>query len=237
MTEELFREDSYLKSCEAEIVAINEDGSIELNRTVFYATGGGQPGDAGYLEMENGSQLAIVTTRKNRESGDILHIPAEGQDLSPAVGDKVTCHIDWEMRYKHMRQHTALHLLSVVVPFPVTGGQIGAEDSRLDFNIPDPDFSKEELTEKLMGLINQDHEVSMSWITDEELDAKPDLVKTMSVQPPRGAGKVRLVAIGDVDLQPCGGSHVIRTSEIGLVEITKIENKGKQNRRIRMRFA
>ena len=237
MTEELFRQDAYLKECKACVQAINDDGAILLDRTIFYVTGGGQPGDGGYLESTEGKRIAIATTRKDRETGAILHIPAEGETGSLAIGDMVTCNIDWETRHKHMRQHTALHLLSVVVPFPVTGGQIGAEESRLDFNIPDPDFSKEELTEKLMALVEADHPVSFRWISDEELDAQPELVKTMSVQPPRGAGQVRLVAIGDIDLQPCGGTHVARTGEIGAVAVTKIENKGKQNRRIRIRFA
>ena len=237
MTEELFRKDAYLTNCDAIVTAVREDGSVELDRTVFYVTGGGQPGDGGYIETADGKRLAIATTRKDRDSGAILHVPAEAQDVELTVGEAVTCRIDWELRHKYMRQHTALHLLSVVVPHPVTGGQIGHEESRLDFNIPDPDFSKEELTEKLMELVNQNHPVSMLWITDAELDAQPDLVKTMSAQPPRGSGKVRLIAIGDVDLQPCGGTHVANTSEIGRVVVSKIENKGKQNRRIRIRFA
>jgi misacylated tRNA(Ala) deacylase len=236
MTEELFRQDAYLTTCDATVLAVNDDGSIILDRTIFYITGGGQPGDSGYLEKQDGSHIDIVTTRKDRETGSLLHLAQDGQDGKVNAGDKVTCHINWETRYKYMRHHTALHLLSVVVPFAVTGGQIGAVESRLDFNIPDPDFDKEGLTEKLMALINQDHAVTMRWITDEEMDAQPELVKTMAVQPPRGSGKVRLVAIGDVDLQPCGGTHVKQTSEIGSVAVTKIENKGKQNRSIRILF-
>ncbi len=237
MTEDLFRQDSYLASCEATVTGVRDDGAIILDRTVFYPTGGGQPGDTGVLTLAGGETLQIQTTVKDKDGGDILHVPAADQTLQVKVGDAVTCQIDWETRYKHMRFHTALHLLSVAVPFPVTGGQVSDKDARLDFMLPDPDFTKESLTEKLMGLIEHDYEVSTRWITDEELDAQPDLVKTMSVQPPRGSGKVRLVVIGDVDLQPCGGSHVRKTAEIGAVVVAKIENKGKQNRRIRIKFA
>nr|WP_321483178.1 alanyl-tRNA editing protein [uncultured Cohaesibacter sp.] len=237
MTKDLFRSDSYLTSCNAKVVDITEDGAIVLDQTVFYPTGGGQPGDAGILTLVDGSKIEIATTLKGKEGSDILHIPAEGQTYSLTVGDEVTCEINWDLRYKYMRFHTALHLLSVAVPYPVTGGQVSEKEARLDFKLPDPDFTKESLTETLMALIKQDHAVSTRWISDEELDAQPDLVKTMSVQPPRGSGKVRLVAIGDVDLQPCGGSHVKKTSEIGSVIVSKIENKGKQNRRIRIKFA
>ncbi len=236
MTEELFRQDAYLTICDAQIVEVRENGGIVLDRTIFYPTGGGQAGDGGYLECSDGSQIAITNTVKDRESGTILHLPDEDQALGDLVGQSIVCHVDWERRYAHMRLHTALHLLSVVLPYPVTGGQIGDKEARLDFNIPQPDFTKQDLTTALMDLVGADHTVSMQWITDEELGAKPDLVKTMSVQPPRGAGKVRLVAIGDIDLQPCGGTHVQQTFEIGSVEITKIENKGKQNRRVRVRF-
>ncbi|WP_321446427.1 alanyl-tRNA editing protein [uncultured Cohaesibacter sp.] len=237
MTKDLFRDDSYLSSCDAKIVDIREDGTIVLDQTVFYPMGGGQPGDAGTLAAADGTKIEIATTLKDKESSYIFHVPAEGQSHSLSVGDAVSCEINWDLRYKYMRFHTALHLMSVAVPYPVTGGQVGEKEARLDFKLPDPDFTKESLTEKLMDLINQDHAVSTRWITDEELDAQPDLVKTMSVQPPRGSGKVRLVAIGDVDLQPCGGSHVKKTSEIGAVVVSKIENKGKQNRRIRIKFA
>lgn len=237
MTEELFRKDAYLTICESRISEVREDGGIILDRTIFYPTGGGQAGDSGYLELADGQQVVIANTIKDRETGAIVHLPQESQTVTVLAGQSVTCHIDWERRYAHMRLHTALHLLSVVVPYPVTGGQIGAAEARLDFNIPNPDFTKEDLTSALMDLVGADHAVSTRWISDEELDAQPDLVKTMSVQPPRGAGKVRLVAIGDIDLQPCGGTHVQQTFEIGAIQITKIENKGKQNRRVRVRFA
>ncbi|MCV6548022.1 MAG: alanyl-tRNA editing protein [Cohaesibacter sp.] len=235
--EALFRSDSYLSICDATVTAITEDGAILLDRSIFYPTGGGQPGDCGWLELPNGERLELAATRKDRDSGDNLHIPAEGQSLDAlSEGLSVVCHLDWANRYAHMRLHTALHLLSVALPYPVTGGQIGKEEARLDFNIPDPNFTKEEVTQKLIDMIEADHAVSELWISDEDLDAQPDLVKTMSVQPPRGAGKVRLIAIGDIDLQPCGGTHVGTTLEIGAIEVSKIENKGKQNRRVRIRF-
>ncbi|MCT4657250.1 MAG: alanyl-tRNA editing protein [Cohaesibacter sp.] len=235
----LFRDDSYLTTCSAKIAEITEDGAYILDQTIFYPTGGGQLGDSGFLENSKGEKVIIATTRNDRERGAILHIPEETDAPVSgfAVGDEVVCHIDWKARYKFMRLHTALHLLSVVLPYPVTGGQIGKEEARLDFNIPDPSFTKEELTSQLMSMVEADYGVQQRWISDEELDANPDLVKTMSVQPPRGSGKVRLISIGDIDLQPCGGTHVATTAEIGAVEICKIENKGKQNRRVRIRFA
>ncbi|SNZ07510.1 alanyl-tRNA editing protein [Cohaesibacter gelatinilyticus] len=236
--EALFRSDSYLTICDAKVTEIREDGAILLDRSIFYPTGGGQPGDCGSLELPNGGKIEIATTRKDRESGDNLHIPAEGQNTDGLkVSDAIVCHLDWSSRYRHMRLHTALHLLSVALPYPVTGGQVGQDEARLDFNIPEPNFTKDDITAKLSEMIEADHGVSESWITDEELDAKPEMVKTMSVQPPRGAGRVRLIQIGDIDLQPCGGTHVSQTAEIGAVEVSKIENKGKQNRRIRIRFS
>jgi len=232
MTEELFREDGYLKSVDATVTAVGEDG-ITLDRTVFYPTGGGQPGDTGVLKFAGG-EVTIVDTRKDKETAGILHIPAEGQTL-PQVGDQVTAELDWARRYKHMRMHTCMHLLCSLVEGDVTGGQVGAAKSRLDFNIPEsPD--KDALNEALNKLIAEDRPVSMSWITDEELDAQPDLVRTMSVQPPRGSGRIRIINIDGVDLQPCGGTHVASIAEIGRVRIGKIENKGKQNRRINILF-
>eukprot|EP00903_Cladosiphon_okamuranus_P001541 g1539.t1 len=236
MTTPLFRDDAYLRSCEAEVVRVNERRGIVLDRTVFYATGGGQPGDSGAIELEDGSRIEIATTVYDDDKSSVVHVPSEGQK-APEVGSPITAHIDWPRRYRLMRMHTALHLLSVALPFPVTGGQIGDGEGRLDFDMGEETVDKEALLKHLNELADGDHDVSTEWITDAELDANPDLVKTMSVKPPRGSGRVRLVRIGgDVDLQPCGGTHVSKTSEIGLLELGKIEKKGKQNRRVRIRL-
>ena len=236
-TELLFRNDAYLTETPATVVAINERGGIELDRTVFYATGGGQPGDAGVLVRNDGTEIVIGTAIYNPEDKSrILHVPLEGQAV-PAVRDTVTAKLDWERRLKRMRIHTALHLLSVVLPYPVTGGAIGDGDGRLDFDIPEGGLDKAELTEKLTALVAKNAAISERWITDEELDANPGLVKTMSVKPPRGSGRVRLVSIEGIDLQPCGGTHVRNTSEIGAVAVTDVEKKGKQNRRVRIALA
>ncbi|KZM49868.1 alanyl-tRNA editing protein [Labrenzia sp. OB1] len=237
MTTPLFRDDAYLRSCEAEVAGVNERGGIVLDRTVFYATGGGQPGDSGYLELEDGSRIDIATAVYDEDKKTIVHVPSEGQSL-PSPGTKLSVHIDWSRRYRLMRMHTALHLLSVALPFPVTGGQIGDPEGRLDFDMGEETIDKESLLEKINELASGDHEVTTEWITDEELDASPGLVKTMTVKPPRGSGRVRLVRIGgEIDLQPCGGTHVSRTSEIGLLALGKIEKKGKQNRRVRIRLS
>ncbi len=237
MTTPLFRDDAYLRTCEAEVIGINERDGILLDRTVFYAMGGGQPGDVGHLELEDGSRIDIAATVYEDDRATIVHVPAEGQSL-PSPGTRLTAHVDWERRYRLMRMHTALHLLSVVLPYPVTGGQIGDPEGRLDFDMEADTIDREDLLERLNALAAGDHEVTSEWITDEELDANPGLVKTMSVKPPRGSGRVRLVRIGgNVDLQPCGGTHVSRTSEIGRLELGKIEKKGKQNRRVRIRLA
>ena len=232
MTEELFREDAYLKSCDATVTAVGESG-IVLDRTVFYPTGGGQPGDTGTLTRADGTAVTIVDTRK--ADGGIAHVPAEGAPAL-AVGDKVAATLDWDRRYRHMRVHTALHVMCSQVNGGVTGGQIGDGKGRLDFNLePENIPDKDALTEHLNGIIAADHPVSISWITDAELEANPDLVRTMSVKPPMGAGRVRMIRIGDaVDYQPCGGTHLKSLGEIGRIEITKIENKGKQNRRINL---
>ncbi|MGW9329126.1 alanyl-tRNA editing protein [Bosea sp. NPDC055594] len=236
-TELLFRADAYQSETTATVLSVNERGGIELDRTVFYATGGGQPGDAGLLVTADGREIAIGTTIYDPEDKSrILHVPLEGQ-AAPGVGDKVTARLDWERRLKRMRIHTALHLLSVALPYPVTGGAIGEGDGRLDFDIPEGGLDKAEIDEKLNELIGRNAEVSESWITDEELDANPGLVKTMSVKPPRGSGRVRLVRIDEIDLQPCGGTHVRNTAEIGKVAVTGIEKKGKQNRRVRIALA
>ena len=236
MTDLLFRDDAYLRSCDARVTAITDRGGIVLDRTVFYATGGGQPGDSGRIELADGRQIPIATTVYGEDRSQIVHVPAEGEAL-PAVGDNIVLHLDWDRRYRLMRVHTALHLLSVVLPFPVTGGQIGEGEGRLDFDLPEGSPDKDEVAAKVNEIAAADHAVTTDWITDEELLAKPEMVKTMSVKPPMGSGRVRLVRIGDVDLQPCGGTHVSRTSEIGPLIVTKIEKKGRQNRRVRIQLA
>jgi misacylated tRNA(Ala) deacylase len=236
-TQLLFRDDAYLRDTTATVEAVNERGGIILDRTVFYATGGGQPGDSGWLVLPDGREVAIGTAIYDPEDKSrILHVPPEGQ-AAPKVGDIVTARLDWDRRLKRMRIHTALHLLSVVLSYPVTGGSIGDGDGRLDFDIPEGGLDKAEITDKLNALVARNADVTMRWISDAELDANPGLVKTMSVKPPRGSGRVRLVAIGDIDLQPCGGTHVRNTAEIGLVAVTDIEKKGKQNRRVRIALA
>ena len=233
-TEELFRADAYQKSCDATVLEVNGRGGVVLDRSVFYAAGGGQPGDAGMLGRAGGFAAAVATTVYG-DGGEIVHVL--GEDAArPAVGDVVTATLNWPRRHRRMRMHTALHLLSVLLPYPVTGGQIGVDEGRLDFDIPEAGLDKDALTEELATLIAADHPVSDQWITDAELDQNPGLVKTMSVQPPRGAGKVRLIKIGDIDLQPCGGTHVASTAEIGDVFVAKLEKKGRQNRRVRLRF-
>ncbi|WP_420324940.1 alanyl-tRNA editing protein [Mameliella sp.] len=234
----LYREDPYLRDAPAEVVSLTDEGGIVLSRSLFYPTGGGQPGDSGWLEWD-GRTLEIATAVKG-EGGTSVLVPAEPAKL-PAVGTKLVQMLDWERRHKHMRIHTALHLLSVVIPLPVTGGQIGAGTGRLDFKMPEPPQDRDAVEEALNRLVDRDLEVTEGWITEAELDARPELVKTMSVQPPRGAGRIRLVRIGSgseqVDLQPCGGTHVARTGEIGALKLGKIENKGKQNRRVAIALA
>ncbi len=235
----LFRDDAYLRECEAKIVAHSEQGGVILDRTVFYAASGGQPGDTGRLVVAGGPVVPVAATVYGEDKTEIVHVPASGEP--PRVGLPVLAEIAWERRHRHMRMHTALHLLCSLVPFPVTGGSIGGEESRLDFDITEAGaVDKDELTERLMALVEADHPVTTSWITDEELADNPGLIRTMSVKPPSGTGKVRLVAIGadgSVDLQPCGGTHVHSTAEIGGIAVTKIEKKGRQNRRIRLAFA
>ena len=235
MTEAIFREDSYLRECAATVVSADARG-IVLDRTVFYPTGGGQPGDIGELRLADGGSIAIVDTVKGDGPDDIRHVPAPGSPL-PEAGAAVVAAIDWERRHRHMRMHTCMHLLCAVVPGAVTGGQVGAERSRLDFDVPGEALDKAVLTEKLNALVAADHAVEPRWITDAEMAERPDLVRTMSVKPPSGHGRVRLLDIGGIDLQPCGGTHVRRTGEIGRVEVAKIENKGRQNRRVIIAFA
>ena len=233
MTRLLFREDAYLREAEGRVLAHTAEGGIILDQTVFYATGGGQPGDSGTL-IWDGGRIAIATTVKAK-GGETALVPAEPVAMPP-VGAMVRQMLDWDRRYRHMRVHTALHLLSVVIPMPVTGGQIGAEKGRLDFDMPDPPEPAASLDRALNSLIDRDLPVRDEWISDAELLANPGLVKTLSVMPPIGLGRVRLIRIGQgaaqIDLQPCGGTHVARTGEIGRVAIGKIEKKGRQNRRV-----
>jgi misacylated tRNA(Ala) deacylase len=226
MTEELFRQDSYLRECVARVVAADED-YIVLDRTVFYPVGGGQPGDTGSISWEGG-RTEVIDTRKG-EDGAIRHLIAAGATL-PAEGTPVRAEIDWERRYRHMRMHTAMHLLGSLLPYGVTGGNISASKSRLDFDMEDT-VDKESIGRELQRLVEEDHPVTCRWITDEELAAQPELVRTMSVQPPRGAGMVRLLEIEGVDLQPCGGTHLRATGEVGAVRVGKVEKKGRHNRR------
>lgn len=233
MTELLFRDDAYTREAVATVTRITSEGGIVLDASVFYPTSGGQPGDSGSLQWGK-REIEIATTLKG-EGDEVILIPAEPAAL-PSVDQQVTQRLNWDRRYRLMRMHTALHLLSVVIPLPVSGGAIGAEKGRLDFNMPDAPEDKAALEDDLNKLIACDMAVTEEWITDAELDAQPDLVKTMSVQPPRGSGRIRLVRIGvgteTADLQPCGGTHVANTNEIGRVRIGKIEKKGRQNRRV-----
>jgi len=234
-TEELFREDSYLRECEATVTGVNDRGGILLDRSVFYPTGGGQPGDNGVLRLADGGEIRIATTVKGDGDENVIHVPEEGQPV-PATGARVTAVVNWDRRYKHMRMHTGLHLLCAVVPHGVTGGRIGADKSSLDFDIGEATLDKEHIAAEINRLVNEDHAVAPRWIDESELDAQPELVRTMSVQPPRGSGRVRLLDIPGVDLQPCGGTHVGQTGEIGPLRVGKIENKGKRNRRVNIHF-
>ncbi len=236
MTEELFRDDSYLKSCQATVTAVGA-GGIELDRTVFYATGGGQAGDTGTLE-HGGGTVEIVDTHKDRETGAYLHvpaIPAHGAAL-PAIGDTVTAEINWQRRHRHMRMHSCLHLLCSVIDGGVTGGSITEAKGRLDFDLQDTALDKEAIGAELNRLIEADLALSSQWISDQEMAGRADMVRTMSVKPPTGQGRVRLIEVAGVDLQPCGGTHVRSTVEIGRVRVGKIENKGKHNRRVNILF-
>lgn len=235
MTIALFREDAYLTNCTAKVLEINDKNGIITDQTVFYPTGGGQPGDTGTLTRADGSVIEIATTVKGETQEQVVLVPANADNL-PVVGEDVTLEINWEVRHRLMRMHSCMHLLSAVLTYPVTGGQVSDGKGRLDFDIPEATLDKEEINEKLNDLISKNLPVSFDWITDEELDSKPELVKTMSVQPPRGSGKVRLIKIEDTDLQPCGGTHVKNTSEIGRVKVRKIEKKGRQNRRVSLMF-
>lgn len=238
MTELLFRDDAYARSCGARVIAADERG-IRLDRTVFYPTGGGQPGDTGILRLASGATVAIVDTVKGEAADEVIHVAAPGTEL-PEPGTPVTAEIDWERRHRLMRMHSCLHLLCAVVPGAVTGGQVSDGRGRLDFDVPGSSLDREAIAARLNELIAAGHLVAQRWITDEELDARPALVRTMSVKPPSGAGRVRLMEVGGptgaIDLQPCGGTHIRNTAEIGPVTIAKIENKGRQNRRIIITF-
>jgi len=227
MVEELFRQDAYLKKAQATVTALDERG-VRLDRSIFYPTGGGQPGDTGLLRWDGGEAKVVDSVKA--DGGDVLHVLAPDAPR-PALGATVHSALDWERRYLHMRMHTAMHVMSSLIKGNVTGGQVGADKSRLDFNLEGDVPSKEWVTEEINKLIALDRPVTPQWITDEELAARPELVKTMSVRPPVGAGRVRLLSIEGIDLQACGGTHVAHTGEIGRVECTKIENKGKMNRR------
>jgi misacylated tRNA(Ala) deacylase len=233
----LYRDDFYLSTCEAVVTAVHEDGGIELDQTCFYATSGGQPGDTGFFERADGSKIELGQAKHGATKDIIIHVPLEGQPR-PENGEKLVLHIDWPRRYKLMRMHTACHLLSVVCSYPITGAAVGEDESRVDFDMTDT-IDKDDVTAKLMDLVNQNHPVYLQWITDEELAANPGIVKSKNVRPPVGLGRVSLVSIGEnsaVDSQPCGGTHVSETQEVGQIHIAKIEKKGKENRRFRIRF-
>lgn len=234
-TELLFREDAYRRSATARVCAVHERG-IELDRTVFYPLGGGQPGDCGILVRESGERLAIADTRKGEAQGSVVHIPAPGLPR-PEPGEVVSLELDWDRRYSLMRLHTALHLLSCVVVAPVSGGNIAPDRARLDFDIDMGLLDAERITRETNALIAAGVATETVWISDEELDAQPELVKTMSVQPPRGVGRVRLLKIPGIDLQPCGGTHVRNIAEIGGIRVTRIRNEGKRNKRVEIVLA
>ena len=231
----LFRDDAYLKRTTARVLEVNERG-IGLDRTIFYPMGGGQPGDSGVLVRETGERVEIADTRKGEGPDSVYHIPAPGMS-SPQPGELVSLEIDWDRRYSLMRLHTALHLLSCVVVAPVSGGNIGPDKARLDFDIDMALLDAERITRETNVLIASAVATETVWITDEQLDAQPDLVKTMSVQPPRGVGRVRLLKIPGIDLQPCGGTHVRNIAEIGGIRVTRIRNEGKRNKRVEIALA
>ncbi|RPH66442.1 MAG: alanyl-tRNA editing protein [Burkholderiales bacterium] len=231
----LFRDDAYLRSCSATVTATGERG-FEVDRTVFYPAGGGQPGDAGTLRRADGSSLRIVDTRKGEAPDSVVHVVEDGA-APPAPGERVDLELDWERRYAHMRIHTCLHVLSCVVVAPVTGGNIATDRGRLDFDIDMSLLDAERIEREVNALIERAIDTETVWITDEELDARPELVKTMSVKPPRGAGRVRLLRIEGIDLQPCGGTHVRNIGEIGRVTVLRIRNEGRRNRRVEIGFA
>ena len=230
MAELLFREDAYLKSCEAKVIAVHGD-AIELDRTVFYPLGGGQAGDTGKL-----GSLRVIDTRKGDSPDSVFHI-LESNSEKPQLGDSIVASLDWERRYRLMRFHTALHLLGAIVKAPVTGGRLAEDKAHLDFDIEMEKLVKEALEARLNELVTSNLKTAASWISDAELEARPDLVKTMSVAPPRGEDRVRLLEIPGVDLQACGGTHVRNTAEIGRLAIARIRSEGKRNKRVTLVFA
>jgi misacylated tRNA(Ala) deacylase len=233
----LFRDDFYLSTAEGVVTAVHDDGSIELDQTCFYATSGGQPGDTGFLERADGSRIELGVTVNGADKSIILHKALDGQPR-PEIGEKLVLHIDWARRYKLMRMHTACHILSVVCQYPITGAAVGEDESRVDFDMSET-IDKDEVTAKMMDIVAANHPVYLQWITDEELAANPGIVKSKNVRPPMGLGRVSLVCIGEnalIDSQPCGGTHVSETQEVGEIHIAKIEKKGKENRRFRIKF-
>ncbi|MEP6020950.1 MAG: alanyl-tRNA editing protein [Paracoccaceae bacterium] len=238
MTQPLFHADAYMRSCDAVVSEHTDEGGLILDQTIFYPTGGGQPGDSGDITF-NGQQLGIASAIKG-QGDQIILVPAEPRSL-PAVGQPVRQELDWVRRYNLMRVHTALHLLSVALPFGVTGGSISADRGRLDLDMPDAISDKEAVEKTLNDFVAQDLPITEEWITEAELDANPQMVKTLSVQPPRGKGRIRLIRIGagdaTIDLQPCGGTHVKRTGEVGPLKIGKMQKKGSRNRRVYLHIA
>ncbi len=236
-TKALFIDDAYLSTAEAAVTAVNDRGGILLDQTCFYATSGGQPGDTGFLERHDGTRIAIAATVNGQSKSEIIHVPANDQPV-PEIGEMLTLHIDWPRRHKLMRMHTACHLLTAVCPFPITGASVGEDESRIDFDMGET-VDKGEISAQLMELVSANHPVFSQWIDLAELDANPDLVKSKNVRPPRSSDRIRLVCIGRdsaVDSQPCGGTHVSETAETGAIHIGKIEKKGRENRRFRIRF-
>lgn len=234
MTAWLFRDFPYQRDCEARVVTADARG-LMLDCTIFYPHGGGQPGDTGTLTREDGAAIPIVDTLKGETRGEIVHVLPEGA-LTPRVGETVRLALDWDRRYAHMRMHTACHLLSAVLPYPVTGGSIRRDSARLDFDMPLAASDREAIAGNVNALIRAGHPVRSEWIDDSDFDARADLVRTLAVAPPRGTGRVRLVRVHDVDVQACGGTHVAKTGEIGPIVVAKIENKGRQNRRVTIAF-
>ena len=237
-TDALFRDDAYLRETAATVVAVNDRGGIILDRTIFYATSGGQPGDTGLLRLGDGSEIAIAATVTGETKDEIIHVAGNGAAM-PRVGEALTMVVDWDRRYRLMRMHTACHLLTVICPYPITGAAVGEDDSRVDFDMPETGAGKDEVTLRLMDLVRANHPVFTRWITDDELVANPGLVKSKNVRPPVGSGRIRIVGIGEggaIDTQPCGGTHVAGTAEVGDIHIGKIEKKGRENRRFRIRF-
>lgn len=234
----LFRENAYLPSCQARLIGLTESSGLLFDRTVAYGTSGGQPGDTGLITRSNGTTVRIASTLTGQTKDEIVHVPEAGASL-PEIGETVTLSIDWSRRLNLMKMHTACHILSVVCPFPITGAAVNEDDSRVDFDVPDPTYTREYVTVEMQKIINANHPVSIRWIDEAELDANPSIIRSKNVRPPRGLGRIRLVLIGEngvVDSQPCGGTHVASTGELGQIHISKIEKKGRENRRFRIRF-